>query len=105
MFQATIYRTSAQCGITGAPSRTMQGAIDAARIKAGRLFVLGISATTAEKWGYDATSFLEEAEKRCKSMMFRKRNCPMVAVRDGSSDVTLELNRLQPWQKSPQTDL
>ena len=94
MFQATIYRTSAQCGITGAPSRTLQGAIDAAHTTAGRLFVLGLSATTGERWGYDATSFVEQAEERCKAMMFRKKDCTSVSVRDGFSDVTLELNRL-----------
>jgi len=53
MFKATIYRTSASCGIGGAPSRTVQGALDNARINAGRMFILGLSCTTGERWGYD----------------------------------------------------
>ena len=93
-FQAVIYRTSASCGYMGKPARSVEAAFESARLRAGRMFVLGLSCSTGEKFSYDATAFLEDAEAIAKVNMRWRRNCARYSVRDGSSDCTLELIRL-----------
>ena len=94
-FIATIYRTAAGCGIKGKPSRTIQGALDSARVTAGRMFVLGLSCPTGERFGADKSQFVEEAEAYCVAAM-RRRNgrTPRFSVRDSASDCTLEIERI-----------
>ena len=92
-FQATIYRTSASCGISGNPQRTIAAAFESARTKAGALFLTGISATNGECWGYDARNFVAAAELACRGNLAH-RPVTMTELRDNRSDVTVELKRV-----------
>jgi hypothetical protein len=94
-FIATIYRTAAGCGIKGKPARTIQGALDSARVTAGRMFVLGLSCPTGERFGADKSQFVEEAEAHCLAAMRRRiGRTTRFSVRDSSADCTLEIERI-----------
>lgn len=94
-FVATIYRTVAGCGIKGKPSRSIRGALDSARVTAGRMFVLGLCCPTGERFGTDKSQFLEEAEGYCLAAMRRRiGRTTRFSVRDNASDCTLEIERI-----------
>ena len=93
---ATIYRTTASCGIQGKPMPSAAKAIRSAEIKAGRCFILGRSIATHENFGPDKTAFMEEAARYAISAM-RKRKVKVqrYSVNDSSKDCTLEIERVE----------
>jgi len=94
-YVATIYRTTAMCGIRGDVMPSAAKAIRSAEIKAGRLFILGRSATQHADFGPDKTQFMEEAAKTAIAQMrLRKCRVERFTVTDGSRDCSLEVERV-----------
>lgn len=95
-FRATIYRTSANCGISSGWQSSVPKAIREAQRKAGRLFILGLSSDSVNenRFGYDATQFVDEAALHCIANMRRRKNKPVLfTVTDSRKDVSLEVAR------------
>jgi len=94
-YVATIYRTTAMCGISGDIQPSAAKAIRSAEIKAGRLFILGRFVTTHEDFGRDKTQFMEEAAAYAISAMRRRKvKAERYGVSDSALDCTLEVKRV-----------
>jgi len=94
-YVATIYRTTAMCGIRGDVMPSAAKAIRSAEIKAGRLFILGRSATQHADFGPDKTQFMEEAAQTAiAKMRLRKCRVERFTVTDSSRDCSLEVARV-----------
>ena len=94
-YVATIYRTTAICGIRGDVMPSAAKAIRSAEIKAGRLFILGRSATQHADFGPDKTQFMEEAAQTAiAKMRLRKCRVERFTVTDSSRDCSLEVARV-----------
>ena len=94
-YVATIYRTTAVCGIRGDVMPSAAKAIRSAEIKAGRLFILGRSATQHADFGPDKTQFMEEAAQTAiAKMRLRKCRVERFTVTDSSRDCSLEVERV-----------
>jgi len=94
-YVATIYRTTAMCGIRGDVMTSAAKAIRSAEIKAGRLFILGRSATQHADFEPDKTQFMEEATQTAIAQMrLRKCRVERFTVTDGIRDCSLEVKRV-----------
>ena len=94
-YVATIYRTTAMCGIAGDAMPSAAKAIRSAEIKAGRLFILGRSVETHEDFGRDKTEFMALATERAISAMRQRKVRPTRwSLTDSAHDCTLELARV-----------
>ena len=94
-YVATIYRTTAMCGMRGDVMPSAAKAIRSAEIKAGRLFILGLCATQHDNFGPDKTQFMEEAAQLAIAQMrLRKCRVERFTVTDGGRDCSLEVARV-----------
>lgn len=95
-YRATIYRVDASCGIEGDIAPSPAKAIRAAEIKAGRLFILGLSCTISEnRFGPDKSQFIDEATAcAISAMRKRKARVERYSITDNSKNCTLEIIRV-----------